>query len=92
MEKAQKPSNYVCYTPSSEPFRIYRLRVFENRTLNGILDPKRKQFTEDHRIMMNFRICVLHQILLGPIRSKWMKCVRKIIFDRNIEKSCGYLN
>jgi hypothetical protein len=23
MEKAQKPSNSECYTPSSEPFRIY---------------------------------------------------------------------
>jgi hypothetical protein len=23
MEKVQKPSNSECYTPSSEPFRIY---------------------------------------------------------------------
>jgi hypothetical protein len=24
MDKAQKPSNAECYTPSSEPFRIYK--------------------------------------------------------------------
>jgi hypothetical protein len=23
MDKVQKPSNSVCYTPSSEPYRIY---------------------------------------------------------------------
>jgi hypothetical protein len=27
MDKVQKPSNSECYTPSSEPFRIYR-KVF----------------------------------------------------------------
>jgi hypothetical protein len=28
MEKVQKPSNSVCYTPSSEPYRIYMTIVF----------------------------------------------------------------
>jgi hypothetical protein len=26
MEKSKKPSNPVCYTPSSEPFRIYKIK------------------------------------------------------------------
>jgi hypothetical protein len=29
MEKVQKPSNSVCYTPSSEPFRIYHNTCYE---------------------------------------------------------------
>jgi hypothetical protein len=32
MEKSKKPSNPVCYTPSSEPFRIYPFsRVFPKK-------------------------------------------------------------
>jgi hypothetical protein len=33
MDKVQKPSNSECYAPSSEPFRIYRLIVFEKKIL-----------------------------------------------------------
>jgi hypothetical protein len=29
MDKVQNPSNSVCYTPSSEPYRIYLLEVIE---------------------------------------------------------------
>jgi hypothetical protein len=28
MDKVRKPSNSVCYTPSSEPYRIYRKILF----------------------------------------------------------------
>jgi hypothetical protein len=30
MEKAQKASNYECYTPSSEPFRIFmKIKIYK---------------------------------------------------------------
>jgi hypothetical protein len=33
MDKARKPSNSVCYTPSSEPFRIYKHNQFPLRSI-----------------------------------------------------------
>jgi hypothetical protein len=39
MEKFQKPSNSACYTPSSEPFRIYSqidLNVFAVGLCNNV--------------------------------------------------------
>jgi hypothetical protein len=36
MDKVQEPSNSVCYTPSSEPFRIYMsLHVYGRAYLDG---------------------------------------------------------
>jgi hypothetical protein len=34
MDKVQKPSNSVCYTPSSEPYRIYMSTCIFN--LHGV--------------------------------------------------------
>jgi hypothetical protein len=33
MDKTQKPSNPECYTPLSEPFRIYSLLLFQRNFL-----------------------------------------------------------
>jgi hypothetical protein len=30
MDKVQKPSNNECYTPSSEPFRMYTITIIRN--------------------------------------------------------------
>jgi hypothetical protein len=36
MEKVQKPSNSVCYTPSSEPFKIYcKIRAWKTTSKWG---------------------------------------------------------
>jgi hypothetical protein len=32
MDKVQKPSINECYTPSSEPYRVYMLECIENYT------------------------------------------------------------
>jgi hypothetical protein len=32
MDKVRNPSNSVCYTPSSEPYRIYMVVIVENDT------------------------------------------------------------
>jgi hypothetical protein len=43
----------------------HRLRVFEKRVLR-IFGPKwRKKDREENCIMMNFKACILHRILLG---------------------------
>jgi hypothetical protein len=34
MKKVQKPSNSECYTPSSEPFRIY-LKIYAEKHFTG---------------------------------------------------------
>jgi hypothetical protein len=82
MEKSKKPSNPVCYTPSSGPFRIYvkitiykniilpvvlrgceiwslilreehRPRVFDDRLLIRIFEPKTDEVTEIWRKLHN---------------------------------------
>ena len=43
------------------------LRVFENRVLRGIFEPKRDELTGsgENYIMRSFIICTVHQILFG---------------------------
>jgi hypothetical protein len=53
MDKVRKPNISVSYTPSSEPYSIYRLRVFENRVLRRIFGPKRDEVTGDWRKLHN---------------------------------------
>jgi hypothetical protein len=37
MDEVQKPSNSECHTPSSEPFRIYDIEMFNIRIIVFIL-------------------------------------------------------
>jgi hypothetical protein len=67
MEESKKPSNPVCYTPSSEPFRIYRLRVFENRVLRRIFGPKTNEMIESWRRLHT-------EELIKITMSKRMRC------------------
>jgi hypothetical protein len=50
MDKFRKPSNSVCYTPSSQPYRIYFIKQFSKMNLFGVVDIK-QQFGD---------ICYLH--------------------------------
>jgi hypothetical protein len=43
MDKVQKYNLFNTNTPSSESYRNYRLRVFENRVLRRIFGPKREE-------------------------------------------------
>jgi hypothetical protein len=44
----------------------HRLRVFENGVLRRIFGPKREEDGSWRKLqMMNFTVCILHQILLG---------------------------
>jgi hypothetical protein len=49
MEKVQKPSNSLCYTPSSEPFKIHRRHVppkcqLTYKVLHCFISPKMELF------------------------------------------------
>jgi hypothetical protein len=49
MEKVQKPSNSECYTPSSEPFRIYWLDIiFSNFAVLSTDHPEYGLVQPDH--------------------------------------------
>jgi hypothetical protein len=44
----------------------HRLRIFENRVLRRIFEPKREEDDlGENCIMMNFTTCILHRILSG---------------------------
>jgi hypothetical protein len=49
MEKVQKPSISVCYTPSSEPFRIYNITVQDPGELRTFGKPPEFFGREDSR-------------------------------------------
>jgi hypothetical protein len=49
---------YGCETWSLTLREEYRLRVFENRVLRRIFEPKRDEVTEE----WSFVICTLHQV------------------------------
>jgi hypothetical protein len=50
--QVQKPRNSECYTPSSEPFRIYILRSSWNISLGSTL--KVLIFNDDHNFVKGF--------------------------------------
>jgi hypothetical protein len=75
-----KNINIKIYSTTNLPFVLYgcetwsltlreecRLRVFENRVLRGIFEPKRDELTGsgENYIMRSFIICTAHQILFG---------------------------
>jgi hypothetical protein len=73
MEKVRKSSYSVCNTPSSEPFRTSRLRVFENRVLKRIFGPKRDKMTGGWRELPNEE---LHNLYSSPSRITTIKSRR----------------
>jgi len=58
---------YGCKTWSITLREERGLRVFENRVLRGIFEPKRDELTGsgENYIMRSFIICTVHQILFG---------------------------
>jgi hypothetical protein len=67
-------------TPSSESFRIYRLRVFENRVLR-IFVPERDEVTGGWRILHNEELHSLYSSLsiIRMIKSRRMRWVGHVV-------------
>jgi len=66
---------YGCETWSLTLREERRLRVFENRVLRRIFEPKRDEVTGsgENYIMMSLMICILRLIFYGMIKSRKMR-------------------
>jgi hypothetical protein len=68
----------------------HRLRVFENRVLRRILEPKRDEITGDWKncIMRTFITCTVPQIIIRMIKSTRMRCAGHVA--RKVQNRNGY--
>jgi hypothetical protein len=46
MDKVQKPRNSLCYSPSSQPFRNYQIKILKEK---DVWDRRFRQVREDMR-------------------------------------------
>jgi hypothetical protein len=78
IDKAHKPSDYECFTPSSQSFRFdyysfSRLKVFENRILRRASGPNRDEITGRCRKLHNRE---LHKLYSLPNVIRMIKAMR----------------
>jgi hypothetical protein len=74
MDKVQKPSNFECYTPWSEPFRIYYLYNFgasEANDCGGLLHTQWSDLMEFIQPQYIVFICESEHCIFAMIQSAY---------------------